>query len=48
MYSTNTQKDLNCSHNLDNYFNHGWIKDDYCNNCLDLIADIETQKSINQ
>lgn len=46
MYSTITQKHLNCNHDIDKYFevNTKWSKDDYCLPCLESIEDIEQHK----
>lgn len=41
MYCYRTLKDLNCNHNINLYFEGKFIKEDYCNNCLDLISEIE-------
>lgn len=46
MYCQATLKKLNCSHNIDKYFeiNTKWTKEDYCPSCLESIEDIEQHK----
>ena len=46
MYSPETQKRMNCNHNISLFFEGKFVKDDYCDNCLDAISHYETELSI--
>jgi len=42
MYSAGAElRHMNCSHDLNKYINGVFVKDDYCDSCLEQINEID-------
>ena len=43
MFPQSTLRTLNCSHNIDRFFEIGskWSKEDFCLSCVESIEDVE-------